>query len=399
MMLKGKKIVIGITGSIAAYKIPFLIRLLIKEGAEVKVIMTHVAKDFVTPLTLATLSMNPVIIEPFNPEFGSWNNHVELGQWADLMLFAPVTANSLGKMAQGIADNFVITAYLSAKCPVFIAPAMDMDMFEHPSTRKNIDYLRSYGNTIIEPQTGDLASGLSGPGRLEEPEKILSVIKAHFNRKQSLIKKKILITAGPTYEKIDPVRFIGNFSSGRMGFALAEEAASRGAEVVLISGPTQLSTHKSGISRINVESAQEMYDACIVQSESADVIIMAAAVADYKVEETKPEKIKKNNDALTLKLVSTPDILHKLGQKKRDNQVIVGFALETENGIYNAQQKLAAKNLDLIVLNSPKEKGAGFNTLTNKITIIDKQGKLKHGKLKLKQEVASDILDAVIRYF
>ncbi len=397
-MLKGKKIVIGISGSIAAYKIPFLIRLLVKEGAEVKVIMTPVAKNFVTPLTLSTLSLNSVIVEPFNPENGIWNNHVELGQWADLILFAPVTANSLGKMVQGIADNFVITAYLSAKCPVFIAPAMDLDMYQHPTTQRNIELLKSFGNIIIEPQTGELASGLSGPGRLAEPEKILQVLLAHFNNKQDLIKKKILITAGPTYEKIDPVRFIGNFSSGKMGFSLAENAASRGAEVVLITGPTQLSTKHSGILRIDVESTEEMYKSCMRESKHADVIIMSAAVADYTVQKASTGKIKKNKDGLNLNLIPTPDILLKLGRQKSKNQIVVGFALETENGIQNAKKKLNEKNLDLIVLNLLNEEGTGFNTPTNKITIIDKKGVINQGVLKSKQDVASDILDAVLSF-
>jgi len=395
-MLKGKKIVIGITGSIAAYKIPLLIRLLIKEEALVRVIMTLTAKDFVTPLTLATLSLNPVIVEPFDPENGNWNNHVDLGQWADLMLFAPVTANSLGKMAHGIADNFVITAYLSAKCSVFIAPAMDLDMYHHQSTQRNIELLLSYGNTIIEPQVGELASGLSGPGRLEEPEKILQIIKTHFQTKKDFIKKKILITAGPTYEKIDPVRFIGNYSSGRMGFSLAEEAASRGAEVLLIAGPTQLSTFQKGITTIKVESAEEMYQACMKNADQADIIIMAAAVADYKVKYPHTKKIKKGEVPRQIDLVPTPDILKSIGQKKRKNQIIIGFALETENEIENAQKKLKAKNLDFIVLNSTKEPGAGFNTLTNKVDIIDNKGNVIFGTLKSKKDVASDILETII---
>ncbi len=394
-MLKGKRIVIGITGSIAAYKIPLLIRLLIKEGAEIKVIMTPIARDFVTPLTLATLSSNPVMVDPFDPGNGSWNNHVELGQWADLMLFAPVTANSLGKMANGIADNFVITAYLSAKCPVFIAPAMDMDMYQHPSTQKNIAQLRSYGNTIIEPQVGELASGLSGPGRLEEPEIILHLIQSYFKKDKSLSKKKILITAGPTYEKIDPVRFIGNYSSGRMGFALAEEAALRGGKVLLITGPTNLSVNHPSISRINVESADEMHQACLGESTSADIIIMAAAVADFKVKEPQSRKIKKENKPLHLDLLPTPDILYQLGQQKRKHQIIVGFALETNNEIQNARKKLRTKKLDFIILNAANVKGEGFNGPTNRITIIDKKGNVIHGVLKSKKNVASDIFDVI----
>lgn len=322
-MLNGKKIVIGITGSIAAYKIPFLVRLLVKEGAEIRVIMTPAAVDFVTPLTLATLSQKGVIIDPFKASSGEWSNHVELGYWADLMIFAPVTANTLGKMVNGIADNFVVIAYLSAKCPVFIAPAMDLDMYNHPSTQNNISILRSYGNTIIEPQIGELASGLSGPGRMEEPEKILALIQNYFENSRDLHKKKVLITAGPTYERIDPVRFIGNFSSGRMGFALALEAAKRGAEVTLIAGPANLMANHPRIRRIDVESADSMHKACVNESPDSDIIIMAAAVADFTPGKVAAGKLKKTGSGLQLDLVPTKDILKDLGNSKKPNQILV----------------------------------------------------------------------------
>jgi phosphopantothenoylcysteine decarboxylase/phosphopantothenate--cysteine ligase len=396
-MLKGKKIVIGITGSIAAYKIPYLVRLLIKEGAEVRIIMTPAAVDFVTPLTLATLSQKGVIIEPFKASSGEWSNHVELGYWADLMIFAPVTANTLGKMVNGIADNFVVTAYLSAKCPVFIAPAMDMDMYNHPSTQKNITVLKSYGNIILEPQVGELASGLSGPGRMEEPEEILALVHKHFGKSLELSKKKVLVTAGPTYERIDPVRFIGNFSSGKMGFAIAREAANRGAEVTLITGPTSLNSNHPLITRIDVESADAMYDACMGKARQADIIIMAAAVADYTPEKVSQGKIKKSGSSMSLELVATKDILKELGSLKKPKQILVGFALETSNGLASAKKKLKDKNLDFIVLNSLEDKGAGFGGDDNKVTIISKAGKVNYGELKSKAGVASDILDIISR--
>jgi len=394
-MLKGKKIVVGITGSIAAYKIPFLVRLLVRQGAEVRVIMTPAAVDFVTPLTLSTLSMHSVIVDPFKTISGEWNNHVELGQWADAMVFAPVTANTLGKMANGIADNFVVTAYLSAKCPVFIAPAMDLDMYGHPSTQNNIHTLRSFGNIIIEPQIGELASGLSGPGRLEEPENILTILEHFFSSRQVLNKKKILITAGPTHEKIDPVRFLGNNSTGKMGFALADEAANRGAQVTLISGPTQLHSGNKSIRRVDVESAEEMYDACMTEAPDADIIIMAAAVADYTIREKSIVKIKKSTEPTTLELIPTRDILKSIGEQKRKNQILIGFALETDNEVENARKKLKQKKLDFIILNSLREKGAGFGLDTNKITILDKAGNIRQGIVKTKQEIASDILDVI----
>lgn len=394
-MLKGKKIVIAITGSIAAYKIPLLVRLLVKEKAEVRVIMTPAATGFVTPLTLSTLSQHPVIIEPWNPDTGEWNNHVELGRWADLMLFAPITANTLGKMANGIADNFLVTAFLSAKCPVFIAPAMDLDMYLHPATRKNIAILREYGHHIIEPQTGELASGLTGPGRMEEPEIIVSILSEHFHHRQSLSKKKILITAGPTYESIDPVRFIGNHSSGLMGFELAREAAARGGEVDLVTGPAHLTINEYGITTHRVTTADEMYRQCTILSGKADFIIMAAAVADYTIENPSPEKIKKKKGKLILELTPARDILLELGKQKSKGQILTGFALETDNEIENATEKLKKKNLDFIVLNSLREPGSGFGHLTNKVTILNKNGIVFRGELKPKREVARDIINII----
>jgi phosphopantothenoylcysteine decarboxylase/phosphopantothenate--cysteine ligase len=395
--VKGKKIVIGITGSIAAYKIPFLIRLFMKEGATVKVIMTPCATTFVTPLTLATLSRNPVIIDPFKDFSGEWNNHVELGSWADVMIFAPVTANTLGKMAHGIADNFLVTAYLSAKCPVFIAPAMDLDMYNHPTTKQNTEILRSFGNTIIEPQVGELASGLSGPGRLEEPEHIFQIIEKFFNSKNDLSGRKILVTAGPTYEKIDPVRYIGNFSSGKMGFALAGEAAKRGADVTLITGPTALNCDHSSIRRFDITSADELYQQCLLHFPKSDVLIMAAAVSDYKINHPSEQKLKKNSHLTSIELFSNVDILAELGKKKKKNQLLVGFALETENEIANARQKLRSKNLDLIIMNSLNDKGSGFGTSTNKVTMIGKSGQPVKGQLKDKELVAEDILDEIVK--
>ena len=395
--MKGKHIVIGITGSIAAYKIPNLVRMLVKEEAEVKVIMTPAAKDFVTPLTLATLSMNPVITEPFNSDTGTWNNHVELGQWADVMLFAPVTANTLGKMVSGIADNFLVTSYLSAKCPVFIAPAMDLDMYLHPTTQRNIQTLREAGNIIIEPQTGELASGLSGPGRMEEPQEIIRLLRDFLEKRNLFHKKKVLVTAGPTHEPIDPVMYIGNHSSGTMGFALAEAFAMMGANVSLITGPTTLPTRHPSIVRTNIQTASELREACLKESPSADIIIMAAAVADYAPETFSARKIKKTKDTLILKLKPTRDILSEIAKKKRKDQILVGFALETEHERKNAMLKLQAKKLDYIVLNSLNDPGAGFGITTNKVTIFDKQGIIHEGTLKDKHEVALDIINAITR--
>ncbi|MCX6267074.1 MAG: bifunctional phosphopantothenoylcysteine decarboxylase/phosphopantothenate--cysteine ligase CoaBC [Bacteroidetes bacterium] len=396
-MLKGKKIVIGITGSIAAYKIPFLVRLLVKEEVDVRVIMTPAAKDFVTPLTMATLSQHPVVTLPFKTENGDWNNHVELGQWADAMIFAPVTANTLGKMAHGIADNFVVTAYLSAKCPVFIAPAMDLDMYAHPSTQNNINILKSFGNFIIEPQIGELASGLSGPGRLEEPEAILQIVREHFMHRSDLGKKKILITAGPTHEKIDPVRFLGNYSTGKMGFLLAEEAAARGAEVTLVAGPTYLTIRHPHVKRLDVVSAEEMFETCMREAPLADIVIMAAAVADYTCVQKSDAKLKKSSQPFSLELSPTKDILKEMGKLKLKNQILVGFALETDNELEHAKNKLITKNLDFIVLNSLNDKGAGFGLNTNKITIIDRSGPVHYGELQSKPIVAAEIIDFIVK--
>ncbi len=394
-MLKGKNILIGITGSIAAYKTPILVRLLKKEGANVKVVMTKCATDFVTPLTLSTLSQQPVLIEPYDKVDGSWHSHVEWGRWADLFIVAPASANTLAKMANGIADNLLSTCYLAAKCPVFFAPAMDLDMFHHPTTAKNINTLLSYGNFLIEPQTGELASGLIGAGRMEEPEVILEVISDFFNKKKGLQNKNVLITAGPTFEAIDPVRFIGNHSSGKMGYALAEEAANRGAIVTLISGPVHIGINNPDIKVINITSAAEMKTQCDKAFDENDIIIMTAAVADYTPENPAPEKIKKK-ESMELKLKLTDDILASMGKKKKQGQFLVGFALETENEKSNALTKLNNKNLNMIVLNSLKDKGAGFGTDTNKVTMLfpDKSEIVTDTLPKLK--IAGMILDAIV---
>jgi phosphopantothenoylcysteine decarboxylase / phosphopantothenate---cysteine ligase len=368
-MLRGKNILIGITGSIAAFKAPLLIRLLKKEGANVKVVMTQSATDFVTPLTLSTLSQQPVLIEPYNKVDGSWHSHVEWGRWADLFVIAPASANTLAKMANGIADNLLSTCYLAAKCPVFFAPAMDLDMFYHPTTAKNIKILQSYGNRLIEPQTGELASGLTGAGRMEEPDVILQIISDYFGKQKDLQGKNVLVTAGPTYEAIDPVRFIGNYSSGLMGYALAEEAAQRGANVTLISGPVNISTQNPSVKTIKVISASQMLDECNKVFDHSDLVIMSAAVADYTPETQSTEKIKKKG-SLSLNLKATVDILASMGSKKKNGQFLAGFALETNNEKINALTKLNTKNLDLIVLNSLNDKGAGFGTETNKVTML-----------------------------
>jgi phosphopantothenoylcysteine decarboxylase / phosphopantothenate---cysteine ligase len=394
-MLKGKKILIGITGSIAAYKIPYLIRLLVKEGAEVQVVLTENARDFITPLTLSTLSKRPALTYPFNPDDGAWNNHVELGGWADLMLIAPASAATLSKMAAGQADNLLLTIWLSAKCPVFFAPAMDLDMYKHIATQNNIRQLVAYGHRLIEPQVGELASGLCGAGRMEEPENILNEIKAFFLTGQQLQGKKVLVTAGPTCEPIDPVRFIGNYSSGLMGFSIAEEAAYRGAEVTLIAGPTHLKTHHPHISRIDVSTALEMLEKTLEFFPTSEITIMSAAVADFTPANPENRKIKKSGDGLALELKATKDILAELGKQKSGNQKLIGFALETDNALDNAQKKLNTKNLDLIVLNSLQDKGAGFATATNKVTIINRQGKQFDYPLKSKKEVASDICNKI----
>ena len=395
MIMKGKKIVLGITGSIAAYKAAILIRGLVKKGAEVQVVITPAGKEFITPITLSALTSKPVISEFFAQRDGTWNSHVDLGLWADAMVIAPATASTIGKMAHGIADNMLITTYLSMKAPVFVAPAMDLDMFAHPSTQKNLEILRSYGNRIIEPASGELASHLVGKGRMEEPENIVEVLEAFFQKQQDLKGKKVMITAGPTYEKIDPVRFIGNYSSGKMGYALAEECASRGAEVVLVSGPVTLEAHHPNIKRVDVESAHEMYDSAMEAFQDADAGILCAAVADFTPDNVADQKIKREKDDLVIKLKPTHDIAASLGVVKKDSQVLVGFALETNDEAKNAKGKLERKNLDFIVLNSLNDKGAGFRVDTNKITIIDKEGETPY-PLKNKAEVAGDIINRLV---
>ena len=394
--MKGKKILIGVCGSIAAYKTALLIRLLVKAGAEVKVIMTPSATDFITPLTLSTLSKNPVGLNYFNTQTGEWANHVEYGLWADVFIVAPATANTLGKMANGICDNLLIASYLSAKCSVFFAPAMDLDMYIHPSTKRNIDLLKSYGNQLIEVGHGELASGLSGDGRMEEPEIIFETLRNFFLKSNSLKGKKVLVTAGPTYEAIDPVRFVGNRSSGKMGFAIADQLALRGAEVKLVSGPTSLKNNNQNIQLIVVESAEEMFTACMSDFSKMDLIVMSAAVADYKPMEIADQKIKKKSDELSINLVPTQDILKQMGVMKKGNQFLVGFALETENEVANANDKLSRKNLDLIVLNSLNDIGAGFNSDTNKITIINKAGQQQSFEMKSKNEVAKDLVNVIV---
>lgn len=391
-MMKGKKIVLGITGSIAAYKAAVLTRLLIKKGAEVQIVITPAGKEFITPITLSALTSKPVISEFFSQRDGTWHSHVDLGLWADAMLIAPATASTIGKMAHGIADNMLITTYLSMKAPVFVAPAMDLDMFAHPATQHNLDILRSYGNHIIEPTAGELASHLIGKGRMEEPENIVAALESFFQKNSSMTGKKILITAGPTYEKIDPVRFIGNYSSGKMGYALAEECAARGAEVTLVSGPVNLSVNHPNINRIDVESAEQMYNACMSHYPTSDAGILCAAVADFTPECVADKKIKREKDDLTLNLKPTHDIAAALGKIKTDSQRLVGFALETNDETAHAQDKLKRKNFDFIVLNSLNDKGAGFRCDTNKITIID-SGKAEEYPLKTKKEVAADIID------
>ncbi len=391
-MMKGKKIVLGITGSIAAYKAAVLTRLLIKKGAEVQIVITPAGKEFITPITLSALTSKPVISEFFSQRDGTWHSHVDLGLWADAMLIAPATASTIGKMAHGIADNMLITTYLSMKAPVFVAPAMDLDMFAHPATQHNLDILRSYGNHIIEPTAGELASHLVGKGRMEEPENIVAALEDFFQKNSSMAGKKILITAGPTYEKIDPVRFIGNYSSGKMGYALAEECAARGAEVTLVSGPVNLSVNHPNINRIDVESAEQMYNACMSHYPTSDAGILCAAVADFTPECVADKKIKREKDDLTLNLKPTHDIAAALGKIKTDRQRLVGFALETNDETAHAQDKLKRKNFDFIVLNSLNDKGAGFRCDTNKITIID-SSKAEEYPLKTKKEVAADIID------
>ena len=398
-MLKGKNIVLGITGSIAAYKAAYLIRALVKKGAEVQVVITPSGKEFITPVTLSALTGKPVISEFFTANDGSWHSHVDLGLWADAMVIAPASASTIAKMANGVADNMLITTYLSSKAKVFIAPAMDLDMFAHPTTRRNLDLLRSYGNFIIEPTTGELASHLHGKGRMEEPDKIVEILEAYFQGKETLSGKKILITAGPTYEKIDPVRFIGNYSSGKMGFALAEVCAERGADVTLIAGPVSLQALHPNIKRIDVESAEEMYDVVVDKYPNMSAAIMCAAVADYAPEIRNEAKIKRTGDDLLLRLKPNKDIAAALGRMKKTGQVLVGFALETNDEEENAWIKLNRKNLDFIVLNSLQDKGAGFKCDTNKITIIEKSGNKLVFETKAKKEVAADIVDVLNMYF
>jgi len=394
-MLQGKKILVGITGGIAAYKIPFLIRLLIKEGASVKVVMTAEACDFVTPLTLSALSQHPVAIEPFSPADGTWHSHIELGSWADAFVIAPLTANTMAKMAHGITDNLLLATYLAARCPVFYAPSMDVDMYHHYTTQQNIATLKAHGNILIAPHAGELASGLTGMGRLEEPQNIVEMLQDFFSRQQTLAGKNVLISSGPTIESIDPVRYISNHSSGRMGNALALEAAGRGAKVTFVSGPVAEYPQHPSIQVIQVTSAAEMHARCTEFFAAADIAIMAAAVADYTPEQPEKEKIKKKEQGFQLTLVKTKDILADLGRIKREGQFLVGFALETNNEIENAMHKLHTKNLDFIVLNSLRDEGSGFGVATNKISIIGNDKSISEYALKTKSEVAADILDCI----
>lgn len=403
MVLKGKNILLAVTGSIAAYKAAILVRMLVKEGAEVKIIMTPLAKEFITPLTLATLSKNPILVDFFNPENGDWNSHVELGLWADAYLIAPATANTIGKMAHGIADNLVLTSYLSARCKVFVAPAMDLDMFSHPTTTRNLETLKSFGNIIIEPATGELASGLEGKGRMEDPEKIVKALVDYFggssSKKTDLQHKKIMVTAGPTYEAIDPVRFIGNYSSGKMGFAIAEELAKRGAMVILVSGPVSIKPVHPNIQLIKVASAKEMHEACVSRFPHMSAAILSAAVADFTPVNPSSKKVKREKENYTLELKPTTDIAAELGKLKKDTQILVGFALETNDELANAQKKLQSKKLDFIVLNSLNDPGAGFQVDTNKITIIDHSNNIQKFELKSKTEVATDIVNKLVTCF
>jgi phosphopantothenoylcysteine decarboxylase / phosphopantothenate---cysteine ligase len=399
-VLSGKKIVLGVSGGIAAYKTAHLVRLFIKAGAQVQVIMTPASKDFVTPLTLATLSKNPVHSSFYHDEDDNaqWNNHVEIALWADLMIIAPATANTLSKMMNGNCDNLLIATYLSAKCPVYFAPAMDLDMYKHPSTIASFKALHQFGNTIIPAESGELASGLSGEGRMAEPENIIAFLEADLESKLPLKGKKILITAGPTYEAIDPVRFIGNHSSGKMGFDIAECASKYGAEVILISGPSYLNVKDSAIHLIRIVSAQEMYDACHRYYNDVDVVIGAAAIADYKPKHVADQKIKKSEENFSIELEKTKDVLASLGQMKT-KQYLIGFALETQNEIENAKLKIQKKNLDLIVLNSLQDKGAGFGEPTNKVTFIDRENTIQTMDLKSKEAVAEDIINKIIEHY
>ena len=398
-MLKGKHIILGITGGIAAYKCATLTRLLVKAGAEVQVIMTPNAKQFIQPLTLSTLSGKPVISEFFTANTGQWNSHVDLGLWADALVIAPATASTIGKMANGVADNMLVTTYLSAKAPVFVAPAMDLDMMRHPSTVRNLELLHSYGNHIIEPAEGELASHLIGKGRMEEPENIVKYLDDYFNEREDLNGKRVLITAGPTVEKIDPVRYISNFSSGKMGFALAEECARRGALVTLVAGPVSLKTPDGQVNRIDVTTAVEMHDTVMKALPDSDAVILCAAVADYRVSHVADSKIKREKTQNpVIELIPNPDIARAVGQAKRADQITVGFALETDDEYANAQVKLERKNLNFIVMNSLRDKNAGFQVDTNKVTIFTDKGEIFEGECKPKRDVAHDIVDVLQKY-
>ncbi|MCE2956301.1 MAG: bifunctional phosphopantothenoylcysteine decarboxylase/phosphopantothenate--cysteine ligase CoaBC [Bacteroidota bacterium] len=396
-MISGKKIIVAVSGSIAAYKSALLVRLLVKAGAEVRVVMTPAAREFVTPLTLSTLSKHPVLSEFTSGSEGLWNNHVELGLWADALVIAPASANTLAKMASGVCDNLLLAVYLSARCPVFFAPAMDLDMLQHPATQKNIQTVIGFGNRLIKSNYGELASGLVGDGRMAEPEEIVEALSRYFGERAKLSGKKALVTAGPTYEALDPVRFIGNHSTGKMGFAIAEELANQGASVRLIAGPTQLQSTHPNIELTKVVSAEEMYKASMGVFAETDITVLSAAVADYKPVNKADQKIKKTSDQLTIELTKTHDIAAQLGSQKRNGQVMVGFALETENERANALKKLNTKNLDFIVLNSLNDAGAGFGHDTNKISIISKTGEEQKFSLKSKKEVAKDIVDIIVK--
>jgi phosphopantothenoylcysteine decarboxylase/phosphopantothenate--cysteine ligase len=397
-MLKNKNILIGVTGSIAAYKVAFLVRSLVKAGANVQVVMTPSAKDFITPLTLATLSKNPALSDFVMNNDGEWNNHVELALWADVIVIAPASANTIAKMAGGLCDNLLMAVYLSARSPVFIAPAMDLDMYQHPGTKRNLKTLKDFGHKIISPNTGELASGLFGEGRMAEPEEIHAFIEKEFTASLPLSGKKVLVTAGPTYEAIDPVRFIGNHSSGKMGFAIAEELAAQGASVTLVCGPNALKTAHPGIQRIDITSAEELYKACVKTFPKSDIAVLSAAVADFRPAKIANQKIKKSSATKNIELVPTKDTLKELGVMKKKGQLLIGFALETQNETENAKLKLKSKNLDLIVLNSLNDAGAGFKGDSNKITLIDKYNKISKFELKSKTEVAKDIVKAILNF-
>lgn len=392
-------ILIGITGGIAAYKVAILVRLLVKNGHEVRIVMSPMAKHFVTPLTMATLSKNPILVDFYNPENGDWNSHVDIGLWADAYLVAPASANTIAKMANGVADNLLLTTYLSSRCPVFFAPTMDLDMFKHPATQKNIDTLVKRGNIKIDATSGELASGLEGKGRMAEPETLYETLVQYFDENKKFKGKKVLVTAGPTYEHIDPVRFIGNHSSGKMGFAIAEELSNQGAEVFLVSGPVKLSTENKNVKRFDVVSAQEMFEKSMEIFSEVDFAILSAAVADYRPKTISDTKLKKKTDELSIELEKTPDIALNLGKLKKENQINVGFALETDNEFANAKEKLKKKNFDFIVLNSLQDKGAGFNVDTNKIRIVRKDESSTEFDLKSKNEVAKDILNELQKHF